>query len=284
MFLGLPGFSKMSGGRMSAAGFNPNGLAVFMALGAQALLEFGIEQTLRNIWMRATFMAMSLFLLMAMVYTGSRGGIIAGMAGVALYALPHCKSKRKMAAILGATIAVVGVVYITVNDQSTLSRFELTYDTGNTAGRDMIYASAIEMIAEKPLLGWGPIVWWYELGRRTASPYITRDAHNLFLHLLLDGGLLGAMPFLIGFGLCVQAAWTARGHSLGLLPLVWSTTMIVASMSATMGGKILWLVLTFNLASGASTIKQYKRKNLVIRTILQHLSQRDISHTKDIHT
>ena len=47
MLLGLPGFSETwRGGRVSAAGFGPNGFALIMALGAQALIAAGIEQTL----------------------------------------------------------------------------------------------------------------------------------------------------------------------------------------------------------------------------------------------
>ena len=184
-----------------------------------------------------------------------------------------------------ATIAVVGVVYIVLNDQNTLSRLERTYNTGDTAGRDRIFAASIEMISEKPLLGWRPIVWAYELGPREGLGNKNRDAHNLFLHLLLEGGLLGAAPFLIGLGVCVRAAWTARVHSLGLLPLVWLATMIVASMSgSSVYYKSLWLVLMLSLASGAYTVKQYKRKNLMIRTILQHSHKRNITHTTEICT
>ncbi len=284
--LGLPGFSATwGGGRLSAVGFDPNGLAIMMALGAQALIGFGIEQTRRNIWMRVTFMAMSLFPLTAMVYTGSRGGIAAFLIGAVLYALPYRRSKRKMIAILGVTIAVVSIIYAVVNDEATLSRFERSYDTGDTAGRDQIFAASIEMISEKPLLGWRPVVLWYELGARTRSPFIIRDAHNLFLHLLLEVGLLGAMPFFIGLGLCVRAAWTARVRSLGLFPLVWLITMIAANMSDTMlSTKSLWLVLILSLALGASTVKQYKRKNLLIRTILQYSQKRNSNYTIEIRT
>ncbi len=141
------------------------------------------------------------------------------------------------------------------------------------------------MISEKPLLGWRPVVLWYELGTRTRSPFIVRDAHNLFLHLLLEVGLLGAMPFLIGLGLCVRAAWTARVRSLGLFPLVWLITMIAANMSDTMlSTKSLWLVLILSLALGASTVKQYKRKNLLIRTILQYSQKSNSNHTMEIRT
>ena len=269
LLLNLPGFSETwgRGTRLAVAGFSPNSIALIMAMGAQALLGFGIEPTLRNIWMRVTFMTMSLFLLAAMVYTGARGGILACIAGVALYALPYYRSKRKMTAILAVTIAVVAVVYFAVNNQNTLSRLAMTYETGTTAGRDKIFAASIEMIAEKPFLGWGPVVWAPELGAREGRGFAERGTHNLFLYLLLEVGLLGTVPFLIGLGLCVRAAWTARVCSLGLLPLVWLVTVLVGSMSLDLlRFKSLWFVLALSLASEAFTIKQYKRKEF-LRTL-----------------
>jgi O-antigen ligase len=279
LLLGLPGFSQTREGRLSVAGSDPNICAIIVALGAQALIGFGIDQIRRNIWMRVTFMAISLFPLTAIVYTGSRGGIIAFLAGVAVYALPYRSSKRKMTAILGVAIAVIGVVYSVVNDQNTLSRLESSYNTGDTAGRDKLIAASREMISEKPLLGWGPIVWTYELGAREGQGYKYRSAHNIFLDMLMAGGLLGAMPCLIGLGLCARAAWTARVCNLGPLPLVWLITMILASMSGPwLETKSMWLVLTLSLASGASIVEQYKRENLMIRTILQDIHKRNTSH------
>ena len=275
MLLGLPGFAVISEGRLSTMGANPNGLAGLMALTVQALLGFGIGHTLRNTWMRVTCMAMSLLPLTAMVYTGSRGGIIAFLTGVGVYALPYGGSKRKMTAILAVAIAVVCVSYVVVNDEIALSRFERTYYKGDTARRDGLYVAAEDMISEKPLLGWQPIVFNYELGSRTRRYFV--DAHNLYFHLLMEGGLVGATPFLIGLGLCVRAAWTARACSLGLLPLVWLVTMLVLNMSGTwMTMKLLWFVVALNLASEAFTLKQYRRKDIIFRTILQHPRKRDM--------
>ena len=125
------------------------------------------------------------------------------------------------------------------------------------------------MISEKPLLGWRPVVLIYELGPRSLGRK-WMDPHNLFLYLLMEVGLLGTMPFLIGLGLCMRAAWTARVSSLGLFPLVWLVTMLVNGMLGTpLANKTLWLVFMVSLAAGASTVKQLKRKNLMIRTILQ---------------
>ena len=118
-------------------------------------------------------------------------------------------------------------------------------------------------------------MWSYELGAREGKGLKYRGAHNLVLDLLMEGGLLGAIPFLIGLGLCARAAWTARVCNLGLLPLVWLITMLVANLSGEwLVSKSMWLVLTLSLASGASIVKQYKRENLMTRTILQDVYKR----------
>jgi O-antigen ligase len=279
MLLGLPGISHIRDGRLSAMSANPNGLACYMGMAAQVLIGFGIEHTYRKRWRQVTFLVLSLLPLTAMVYTGSRGGMLASMTGITVYALPYCRAKRKMMAILGIAIAIVSVIYLVLNDQSTRSRFERTYEQGETAGRNNIFAAAVEMISEKPLLGWGNMAG-PELGSRTGK--WSRDPHNLFLHLLTTTGLLGTIPFLIGLGLCVRAAWTARVCSLGLLPLVWLVTMMVVSMSGTpIADKLLWLTLALSLASGASTVKHRMRKNLLTKTILQLSQKRTVVHTTD---
>ena len=53
-----------------------------------------------------------------------------------------------------------------------------------------------------------------------------RDAHNLLLHLLLEGGIVGTLPFLVGLWLCGQSAWKARSKPLGLLPLALFCAML----------------------------------------------------------
>ena len=114
--------------------------------------------------------------------------------------------------------------------------------------------TAGEMISEQPILGWQPINWYYELGRRVGGNWtsIGRDAHNLFLSVLLQVGVIGAIPFLIGLWLCGQSAWMARTRSLGLLPLALVITVLAVGMSATtLGLKLHWFILSLALAAGS---------------------------------
>ena len=119
----------------------------------------------------------------------------------------------------------------------------------------MIYANAIEMISERPLLGWHPITAFRELGRRIGYPGPGRDVHNLFLDLLIGVGLLGAIPFMVGLGLCTRAAWKARAGPFGMLPFALIMSSLAFSMTHTsLTWKAQWLALAIACAAASSLV------------------------------
>ena len=75
--------------------------------------------------------------------------------------------------------------------------------------------------------------------------------HNLYLWILKETGLLGAIPFFIGLWLCWRSVWKARGSAQGTLPLACLVFMLVINMNGTyLYYKLFWLVLAYALASG----------------------------------
>ena len=130
------------------------------------------------------------------------------------------------------------------------------------------------MFVERPGLGWQPLMSGHELGRRVyhLSHSGGRDAHNLFLHLLLEGGIVGALPFLVGLWLCGQSAWKARSKPLGLLPLALFCAVLASSMAHTdLRRKPFWLVLA--LASAATPLTAgdtTQHRMLLIRRPARH--------------
>src|SRR5262249_32724637 len=82
-------------------------------------------------------------------------------------------------------------------------------------------------------------------------------AHNLYTHLFMEVGIVGAVPFLIGLWLCGQGAWKARNRNLGLLPLA----LWVAILTAALGGNViymkpLWFVLAVTIAARGERKRQ----------------------------
>ena len=110
------------------------------------------------------------------------------------------------------------------------------------------------MISERPILGWGPIENQFEIGVRIEEEQKDRrDAHNLVLDLMSSTGILGTIPFLIGYLLCWRSAWRARRGRSGILPLAMMAVTFMGCMSGTwIASKILWLILSIALATGAT--------------------------------
>jgi O-antigen ligase len=108
------------------------------------------------------------------------------------------------------------------------------------------------MFLERPVMGWGPIANNYEVALRVGErDRPSRAAHNLLLELLTAGGLVTAVPFLIGAWLAVRGAWHARGRVHGALPLALLCSLFLANMSGDWGAsKLLWLVLAYAFVSG----------------------------------
>ena len=84
---------------------------------------------------------------------------------------------------------------------------------------------------EKPFFGWGPISNYVELGARFGRQKL--DPHNLYLWIMTETGLLGAVPFFIGLWICWRAAWRARYGTEGSLPIALLACLFIVNMTGT---------------------------------------------------
>jgi O-antigen ligase len=136
-------------------------------------------------------------------------------------------------------------------------RWEHTLFKGDLAKRDKIMPRAWDMFLEKPLLGWGPVSNLVELGSREGMP--SRDTHNVYLWVLTETGLLGAIPFFAGLWLSLRAAWRARFGSEGTLPMAMLVCLLIINMGITWHNrKIFWLTMAYVLASAWSVRKVFQ--------------------------
>jgi O-antigen ligase len=246
--LGLTSELYRTKGRLTALGANPNTIGNTLSLGLLALVGLAYGRGEMNRRARAAFWLFSGFLLVAIVRTGSRGAIVALLAGLLVFMAKRAglglKVKLGLALILCVAALVIASYYI----EPVRVRWEATFTKGDTAGRDVIYANAWDMFLERPVFGWGP-AFLFELGSRLGLQ--TRDTHNLFLWLLDQGGLVGAMPFMGALFLCCRSAWRARKSIQGILPMAMLVCLLVTNMKGTgIHSKLLWLVLGYAAASG----------------------------------
>ena len=234
------------GDRITAFGQNANLSAIIMSVGTLILLNLRPKLIT---WPVAAVCGL------AIIQTGSRGGLICLTVGVLVWAIG---SGRTVAAKFRGVLVgmfVLGVLAFGVLSSDMLrTRLLAAAEAGSLAGREHIYPAALSMISEKPILGWGPIENQFEIGARIGEEKKDRrDAHNIVLDLMSSTGILGTIPFLIGYLLCLRSAWRARRGRYGILPLALMGITFMGCMSGTwIASKILWLTFSIAVATGAT--------------------------------
>jgi O-antigen ligase len=243
--IGASYHAEWTGGyRATVLGQNPNYSAIILSAGLVAVL---------NLRPRVMAWLMAGVIGVALIQTGSRGGLLCAAAG-ALALLWHGRTRwaRVRGVVLGFVVLAL-LAYAAFRSPMLSARFEEVITEHSLAGRERIYPAVMGMIAERPLLGWGPVENQYEIAVRIGEEKLEkRDAHNLLFELFSTTGVLGAVPFLIGLVLCLREAWRARLGPWKMLPFALLAGVLVGCISGTwIASKVLWFALGVALAGGA---------------------------------
>jgi len=253
--VGRTGETVWTGGeRITAFGQNANWSAKLLATGLVVVvgLMFAHPKAPR----RLKWLALAAIggLGIAIIDTGSRGGLLALAIGLLVFAVGRAGSLWAVVrnALVGAsTIAFLAVM--AMQTEVMRNRFVDTAETGTMAGREVLFPTLWQMFLEKPWTGWGQVNNQYELAQRIAERNkLTRDAHNLVLEVLTTTGILGAIPFFIALGIVVRLGWLGRRGPHGNTALALLAMHLVGAMSGNpFASKLFWLVCGYAAATGA---------------------------------
>jgi O-antigen ligase len=238
--------------RTTVLGQNPNNLANNLALGLIALLGIIFIQNKGMLWLRYLLAPLVIVIGTAIIRTGSRGGVMALGAGLAVLMLGGKTIWLRIRNVLAVLLAV-GFLLWAINNSTMRARFEDASE-GRMTGRENIYPTAWDMFTEKPITGWGPADNTYELGSRIPHrpQDKTRDFHNLPLSIMTSTGILGSFPLFTCLALCVIAGWKARHGPQGILPLAMAVTVLGVNTGGDWSAsKLDWLVMAYAVASSA---------------------------------
>jgi O-antigen ligase len=240
------------GERVSALGQNANSAAMILAAGLVALIGLTLYQRRRSLPGLALAGALALLMGLAILETGSRGGFVALLSGVLVFALAADRWRHRLRNGAIATLAISLLAFATLRIPMMKNRLVDSVRAGDLAGRERLYPALWSMFLERPILGWGPPTNSYELALRIGDRERSdRASHNIVLELLTATGLVGTIPFLVGVWISVRGAWRARRGGHGVLPLALWCTVFVANMSGDwIASKLLWLVIAYAFVSG----------------------------------
>jgi O-antigen ligase len=183
--------SKVLYQRYTASGFDPNDLALLLALSLPISFYLTmIHKHSRLVWIYRLHLLAAIF---AIGLTGSRGVLIATL--VALVYLPFGSVRmtfRKKCAFLlvGVTVVSFTLAFLPQTTWQRWGRIGSELEQGSWSGRKAIWAAGLELVREYPVLGVGAG------GFRTATSSVL-VAHNTFLSVLVEEGLVGFALFLL---------------------------------------------------------------------------------------
>lgn len=111
------------------------------------------------------------------------------------------------------------------------------------SARTHIWAGSIDKILAQPLLGYGRAAFWVpdsapaaEIGALAAKGFVPSHAHNGFIDVALELGLLGLGILLLGllitYGMALRRAYNSREPE-DLWPFAFLTLMVISNMTET---------------------------------------------------
>jgi O-antigen ligase len=262
MGIGRTGEAVWTGGeRITAFGQNANWSAKL--LGTGALILVGLMFVHPNAPKKLRWLALGALagLGVAVVDTGSRGGLLALGLGLMTFALaPGGRQGRSpWAVVRNAFIGIACIAFLggaAMRSELMRNRFLETRETGSMAGREVLFPTLVGMFLEKPWAGWGQVNNQFELAQRIAEQNrLQRDSHNLVLEVLTTTGIMGAIPFFIALGLMVRAGWQARHGPHGITPIALLVFQGLGAMSGNpITNKQFWFVLAFAVAAAVPIV------------------------------
>jgi len=183
-----------------------------------------------------------------LVRTQSRGAMLALAMGLLTYALTAKRfaGKLKMAVVGAIVIAAVGT--IVMRSDLVRERWTVALEDRSLGGRERIFPVAWQMFKERPWAGWGPVRHFYELGPRIG--FETMEEHNLLLFVLVEGGMVTSVPYVIGLVSTGVLALRARRRGVGIAALALFVTLATVNVSNVFHNrKVHWVLLAFAVSA-----------------------------------
>jgi O-antigen ligase len=236
--------------RVAAEGFNPNGVAIVLALGVPMAWHNS-----RNHPSGSMRIISALYLpamLIGLLLTASRTGLLAAAVAFTVVPLTLLRRRQLIRAVITVSLVIVTATVAVVAAWPQLKQYGLgrnldrlvtvatLVSQGDLGERGAIWAEGIRMYADRPLLGYGNGGFRVEMEHRTG---IRIAGHNAFITLWVESGAIGGMLFML---LLIAVARSFRGlHSRerALHVVLFATIVLVLVPSNTESHKAVWLIL-----------------------------------------
>jgi O-antigen ligase len=154
----------------------------------------------------------------ATVLSGTRSALLGLLSGALVFvSIVRPRLDRKATLALAASIACLGLLYISPAGAKLRARVHWSLDDARGGARLLLWRDSLHMAMQRPLLGYGPETFttqfppFESVELAQAHPdFYQESPHNMLLDALVSQGIPGAIALL---ALCVLALWAARKNA-----------------------------------------------------------------------
>jgi hypothetical protein len=181
-------------------------------------LAFGLVLTARNSRQRLFFLGNLVLLFVGIMITGNRTDILGAMATMGLIVLAFWRNSPTLRGLIFkfALIAVLaGAVVVSSRSSNGLTRLFMPqdWDKKTASSRTILIQEGVRMFQSSPVFGVGLDNFRFNQDYRMDGMYIVGNyAHNLFVQILAETGVVGFMAFLLLMGTTFSLAHITWKH------------------------------------------------------------------------
>ena len=210
--------------------FDPNYLAAFLVFPAIITFSKVIYSTS---WRAILYSCVLVTILVGLLMTGSRNGMISFFLGAFFVYKQRFSIKLNFGKILFIIIFLNVVIPLVLNfvpEETYMRLFVNSYDDGSNLQRLNDWSAGLNTFLKNPILGYG------FTGEMDAIRYAIGKnlvAHNTYIGLLIQFGIIGFFFFFIGFARLIKDLWAHHDFLLlGLFFAVLQLSLVVSGQVA----------------------------------------------------
>lgn len=235
---------------------NPNFSSMFIASILPFSLLFLIQQPgLRS---RAYYATTSVFMIIGLALFGSRGSLAATLAGLAVMVVIGLALRLGRNFIIGTALGLVitGVVaglFLQATRPAVVGK-TLEFSETTVEARFAAWDDAVNIIHRYPVLGAGPGNFFIAFNEQANSVFSNSerfdDAHNLLLHLAVNGGIVLAVVFIAVVVMALWQGWQNLRATMDPIYLALLAATVAWLISASFNPVVVgcWLLLAVLIA------------------------------------
>lgn len=250
---------ETAGGRISIFGDNENSVALRLCVSILIIIISALNNADIGKKVKFVFLLMTPLMFTFMINTGSRTAIISLVVALSVFILRlKLKSKfRKFTLYIMVILLSIPLFDVVMQNEVISSRMNKTIENNDLAGRDRIWGVLIGIIEKNPITGHGT-TGYQRLSAEAFGKF--NAAHNVFIEVLVIGGIIGLFIYLYFVQRIFYKAWGASkrfNYHMPLCLFIVFTLILITSHALT--NKMTWFILAYALSS--YHILQNKSKN-----------------------